>query len=442
MAEPHLIAARLVESLFDDGGRGVLVEAGFSSWERAFRPLPPQVLAVPQSEIPAEDLLTRVRDFWTAKHVWRPAIAATRALMRLKVARHGNDDPRALLELGALGALASRTSRTEDASKMLESAYEGLRSTGGGRDVRLAIVAANYANHLLRQGQRGRAQGLLEQAWKIRREVALGTQGMVAAQLAEMHIQEGSEDTAVEMLIDAWDALRKRLGLRHKRTRRVGRHLATGWTRSRKVLAAEPILRDLYESAQQMNDPAELALSAFELGIGLRNVNLKEEAYRRLEESIRITRTLGDPHPALSARLSEWSKVVIVERKRPAEGEGILREALDADQRLYGEGSPEVAGRYAQLGHLCAQFGRVDEAMGYLDPAVSLLRSTRGDEHPQTIVAVRYLVDLLYAQALAALEPPRDREIARWYQQRALEVGAPVLGFGYEYIVKMRDLKI
>ncbi len=441
MSQPHAIAARLIESQFEDKGGAVLAEAGFATWDDALAGLPAKLLQVPQgAENPAEALLVRVRNWWTGKHVWRPAVAATRGILRLRVKRFGNDHPDSFTELGALGTLADRTGRKDEARKMLEGAYEGLRNAVGESDVRVAVVAANLANHLLRAGEEGRAVGLLRQAWQIRKEVKPGTEGVVAAQLAEMHIKNGDEGTAVDLLRDAWYTLKDKLGIKHPRTRRVGRHLATGLTRQKKVLAAEPVLRELYDSAKEMGDDEEIALSAIDLGLGLQNVNLKEEALRLIEESVRITRRLGDPHPQLSNRLSILSRVVIIERKRPAEGEGILREALEVDVRLYGEGSPEVAGRYAQLGHLCAQLGRVDEAMGYLDPAAMLLRTARGDRHPQTRLAVQYLVDLLLAQAIAA-NKRKDRGLAQAYVGRAMEIGGPVLGHDHVTMRQIRDLQ-
>ena len=136
--------------------------------------------------------------------------------------------------------------------------------------------------------------------------------------------------------------------------------------------------------------------------------------------------------------MSLWADLAL-QRKRQTEAEGALLEALEVERRLYGEESHEVAIRTAAIGHLYAQQGRQQEAMGWLDPAVSLLRSTRGDKDPATRVAVGYLLDLLDKEMEQARQQ-RDRALERHLAEHALEMCSAVLGKGDVRTNRLRDL--
>lgn len=434
----------LLQSLFEDGGESLLVEAGLpTDWRQVLAPIPSRMLPVPPADDPdrAARLLSRLRDLWAARQMWRPALAATRALMRVYVSRWGADHPQALAELGAMGALAHRTGRTAEGAGMLQQAWEGLRSVAGGRDLRLAVVCANLGSIEIARGRHDRAIELFETAWRIRKEVAPKTVGMVAAQLAELLLEARQVDRAAPVLEDALEGLRASLGPAHKRTITVGRQLAQAHIRAGKPLKAELVLRELHEQVQASPDPELRYAVTFELGVALRRVRLDDEAGRYLEEAVLWTRRAGDPHPALPERLSVWADVLITDRRRITEGEAALREALEAERTLYGDDSPEVGVRYAALGHLCAQLDRHDEALGYLDPAASLLRGTYGDAHPATQTAVRHLLEVLIEGAKRALQG-RDKPLAQALAARAREVGPPVLGFSDRLVLAARDLPV
>ena len=443
MTHPADAAADLVAAHFPDDGIGILVEAELErDWRVVFRKVPPVCLEPPDDAADSlEWILRTTRDFFSSRKMWRAAIALTRAVLKLRVARVGNEHPDSLVELGALGALADRTGRTEEARRMLTEAWEGLRSHAGGRDLRLAVVSANLGNFELRQGRREAGIARLDQAWRIRKEVAPKTSGLLAAQLAELRADDKDLEGAVELLQDAWAALKERHGLAHPRVLRVGALLAEGLIRAQRPLKAEPVLRAVYQGQLELGDPEAINEAKFQLAEGLFAVNLQEEAYRTLEQVIVWTRSAGDPHPLLPERLSTWARVLIVNRRRPGEGEQALYEALEVESRLYGDNSPQVAARYAAIGHLIAQAGREDEALGYLDSSSSLLRSTRGDHHPQTVLAVGYLVQLLTKRAHDAIGR-HDFDLARAYAARAREVAPPVLGWGDPLTLKARDIPV
>lgn len=394
-------AARRIAGLFGDGGHGVLAEGQLgASWDAALAKVPEQRFLLPsQSSHPVgERLLSRVRDYWAASGALRKAVAATRGLLRVRTVRLGAGHPDSLVELGALGALADRAGRAEDAGRMLGQAWQGLREALGARDMRLAIVAGNLALHFMRVDQPERAEPLLEQAYRIRRDLAPHSTGVVAAQLADLYLRSERIDKAVPLLTEAHAQSRERFGPLHARTVPKARVLAAVLTQMTAYDKAEPVLRDLYDHAMAQGTAEQKAEACFDLGMALRRIDKKEEAYRVLESAIRFTKQAGDPHVSLPERLTAWARITL-ERRRPDEAEGLFREALQAETRIHGEGSVEVAVRYAELGKFIGERGRVSEAMGWLDPAASLLKGKLGPEHPITLFAVENLVELLMLRA-------------------------------------------
>lgn len=437
-------AAREIRSLFGDGGANVLNEADIGdNWEAALARVPEKVFRLrkggPDAHPLGERCLAAVRDHWGRQRDLRPAIAVTRALLRLRVARLGADHPDTLLELGALGALADRAGRHEDARTMLEEAWQALRSTVGGRDLRVAVLAEQVGLHYLRAGEPLRAEAAFEQSHRIRQERAPGTQAGVAAQLGELWLGRDKVEDALPLLQESYRLMRDRFGPLHPRVVKRARSLAQALSKLQRYHHAEPVLRDLYAHARQSGEPEQVAEASFELGVGLMRVRLEEEGFRHVEEAIRMTRELGDPHPALAGRLVTWSRLVL-QRGRPDEAEGLLREAVEVEARLHGDDSPLVAWRYTELAEYLVNRGRTDEALGYLDPAVSILRSQTGDTHPRTHRAADMLAALLLQRAEAAVAS-RDKRTARDYKQFALNL-EPVLGADHEVIRAVSRMRV
>jgi tetratricopeptide (TPR) repeat protein len=436
-------AAAYIRKLFPDEGELLRAEADLTApWEELLGGLPAAWLEVGEcrDEERGQRLLSQMREHFAQKGELRPAIALTRALVRRHGAARGEEHPDTLMELGALGALADRAGRSQEAAQLLERAYEGLRSAAGGRDLRLAVVAGNLAWHYLRVEKPLQAEQALEQAWRIRREVAPDTTGPVAAQLAELLVRRGQAEQALPYLEDAWQRYRDQVGTADKRTIARARTLAAILAALNRETEAIPLLRVILAAAVTERDDEKRAAVSFQLGNALEQVGQPEEAFRLVEEAVRWTRRNGDPHAELSARVSALSRMVL-RRGRPQEAEGLLKDALEADQRIHGDGSAEVAIRYANLGYLCIQMSRAREAMGWLEPAASLLRSKLGDEHWQTRMAVEHLVELWVAEAKRAVTT-RDSRYAREVLLRAKAMGEPVLGARHQLLQAIEAFRL
>lgn len=416
-------AAANLASLFPDRGAHVLSEAELAGWGAVLAGMPAAWLEVGEGSPPVlgERLLANLREHVSQTGNLRAAIALTRALVRRRIASLGEEHPDTLAEIGALGALADRAGKVAEAGQMLERAYTGLRSVAGGRDLRLAVVAVNLAWHHLRMNAPIRAEQCLEQAWRIRQDVAPETTGSVAAQIGELLVRREKPEEAIPYLQDAWERYRDQYGTTDPRTVARARTLAAVLTALEREVEAIPVLRVVHEAALRDDDAEKRAAVQFQLGKALETAGKGEEAWRLVEEAVRWTREHGDPHPELPARLGALSRMQ-VRRGRPMDAEGLLKEALQADTLLYGPSSPEVAARYANLGVLCIQTGRAHEAIGWLEPAAKLLRGTLGDAHWQTRFAVEALVQLWVEMARTAVKE-RDHGYAREILMAAQEIG-------------------
>jgi len=439
VADRREIAAEIAAQ-FGDGGATVLAEADLGrSWDDVVAGLPDAVFATtPPGPHPRGELwLARLRDHWARAGQLRPAVAATRGLVRRRAARLGEDHPDTLLEVGALGALAERAGRGEDAGRLLEQAWRGLRSTAGGRDLRVAVVAEHAGAHYLRAEAFHDAEIAFEQAWRIRKELAPGTQAAVAGHLGDLWVRKGRVADAIPLLQESYELNRDKLGRQHARSLARGQALANALAQVDRDDEAEPVLRDLLAEARGSGDRSRVAVTAFQLGVALYRQRREEEGFRTIQESIQLTRELPAAHAALPHRLSVWSRLIRA-RGHVEESVGVLLEAIEAEKELHGDDGPEVAMRYVELSELLVQLGRGDEALGWLDPAVALLRGSVGDQHRFTWKAAELLGNLLYAKAEHASRMG-DRDTAR--ELKAIGSGLmPVLGPSHAIIKSFKAL--
>lgn len=434
-------AAGTIAGLFQDGGLVVLAEGGgHATWEEALQTLPSALFQMEAQ--PPIQFLTLARDLWSRSGDLRMATAVTRGLIRILVDRVGRDHPETIAQLGALGALAQQAGRVDEGAEMLEQAFHALRSVVGGRDLRLAIVAGNLGLHYARAGVWSDAEHCLRVALKIRQAEAPATAGNVAGQLAEVLLRQDRVDEGLDLLEVAWLADLDHVGERHPSTVRRLLQLAEALSGAGHHRKAVPLWRTLDEIIRADGNPENVARIGFELGCALLHVHRREEGIRRMREALEWTRAISDqagrPHPELAKRLTHWANLEI-DHGRAAQAEGLLREAVEVEERLSGTSSPTTARRQADLGTLLARMGRVDEALGYLASAASLLASTEGSEEPATIAAAEGTLGLL-ATKVEQLVAQRDKAGAGLMIADAIATWGPVLGYGHRAIGVLRRL--
>ncbi len=393
-------------------------------------------------DAPGTAVLARLREFWSHQGDLRPAIAATRALLRWNAEQHGSEHPDTLVELSALGALAMRAGRAEEGGGLVERAWEGVRGQLGEGDVRLAVVAQNAARFLAQSERWAEADDALNLALRIRQKATPDALGMLSAQRAEVLVRLARHSEAIPLLQQALEWYEHTFGDEHPTTSARARALGDALAQVGRTREALPHWRRVHRFFVASGDGEARAAVAHDLGAALESLDERAEALRMLEDSVRWTREageLGRPHPALPARVTVFASAEL-RRGRVAVAEGLLREAVEAERALSGDRSVVVGERYAALGAFVARTGRVDEALGWLDTATSLLRTGAGDNDPRTRQVADSLVGLLLVRAEHALQG-KDRQLAAVALARAWEVAAPVLGFVHEKTRRVRDLR-
>jgi tetratricopeptide (TPR) repeat protein len=157
--------------------------------------------------------------------------------------------------------------------------------------------------------------------------------------------------------------------------------------------------------------------AAFLLIACLESLSTGDEAIRTLESALGRAREVGQ-RTQLPSRLALAARVMGA-RGRLREAEQLLLEALDAERLQAAEDTVDVAVRLAAIGRLCLRQGRVEEAMGWLEPAVSTMRRRLGASD----AALRQAAEDL-AASMIALAKDRVRDEPEMARAMALEVQA------------------
>lgn len=424
--------ARAVSAALPDGGSAWLASIGAPTAEVVLARLPDRALA----EVDPVRVLQWLRDLAGQAGDHRVATGTARALVALYTARRGPDHPDTWAEVGALGSALERAGAAEEGLRLLESAHRGLAHAA---DLRLASAAQGLGAALVRAGRWADALAPLRRAAELRRALAPDTAALVLAQLGELLQRLGRQTEALPVLIEAHAVSARTEGPTAPRTLARAHLAGVACNAAERWADAVRYLRPVFD-ASPADDPDRRAALAFELGLALDHSGADEEATRRVDEAVRLTRALsrdGAPHPALANRLSMMARLHS-RRGRGDEAEGLLLEALEAEGRLHGEASPEVAAMTAQLGHFCYRQGRSDEAVGWMETATSLVETAMGAGHPQTLAVADAHTALLLE--LADQRWTADPEGARALAERAFEVGSKLLGHVHARTRAAREL--
>jgi tetratricopeptide (TPR) repeat protein len=423
-----------IRARLPDGGAAWLSEIGHPSPASVLEKLPDRFLAEPD---PLR-LLAILRDLAAQAGDLRVAVGTGRAVVAALAAERGKDHVDTWFETAVLGALLDRVRPADEGLRLLDAAHRRLEPLG--RDLRVAVAAQHLGAALVRAGRWPLALAPLQRAVELRRALAPDTVGLASAQLGELLVKLGRPADAVRPLTEAHALTARQEGPSAPRTLARAQVLGTTLVALERYPEAVQVLRPVLEHLP----PDELerrAAVAFELGLALDRSGSEEEAVRRVEEAVRSTRQLSDaaglPNVALANRLGMMAQIHL-RRGRGAEAEGLMLEALEAERRLHGDDSPEVAAMTAQLGHFCYRMGRRDEAVGWMDTATSLVETALGPEHPQTVAVADAHVALLLEVATAgwASDPEGSRALA----ERAFEVGGRLLGHAHARTRAARDL--
>ena len=433
--QPHAAAAANLAALFEDGGARLLATGGLGhDWATALHHVPAEVITV--GEGPGSGLLQllRLRDFWVRCGDLRPALAATRALLEIRRRDGGADHPDVWVETASLGALIEGIGEADQGAGMIEGALAALTRRLPADDPRMLAVLTQAGRSRVRRGALAEAEPLLDAVWR-HHPAGSPRRARAAARLGEVRVRLGRHADALDCLQEAWQHAVAHEGPDGPSARSRARLLGRAYVEVGRYPQAVGILRPLHRALASGADQAAVGL---DLGVALVNLDAEEEGLRLVEASVRWTRAHDAASPVFPGRLATAAQLRM-RRGHLAEAEGLLLEALEASERLHGATSHQVALRQASLGRLCARLGRIDEALGWLEPAASLLRSALGDDDDRTAAVVEAYGTLMAQRASTAFDQG-DRELGRDLMARGLQAVGAVLGSDHPVARRIRGV--
>jgi len=425
-------AVAALKGLWPDGGAVVLRGAGVAtSWEEVLAPLPDELLGAPgPPAMVGETLLGRLREIYGKAGRKREAMSFARAAWDRTSSRLGNDHPMAQMQGMRLGALLDELGRHDEATPYLERAFKVLYKAFG-TDPRAATAAQFLARNLRNRGDLPAADARLQDALSIRRITNPTKIGLLLAQIAEVRREVGGDEAAAPVFYEAWETLCRERGPHDRVTLDRARVLGPMALRLGDPESAAEVLESLWAWVEKHGSPEERAKVAFEYGRALEAIGHDDRGVRMMNEGLRWTReqrdTDGGPHPDLAQRLATWARVN-EQRGRPQEAEGYLLEAVEIDKQVHGAGSAQVGIRQAAVGDLVYRMGRLDEAIGWMDAGLGLLRSDLGDEAELTALVAERLIDLLLEKADECFDVYRDPMLGWEYIFQGRGITLDILG--------------
>jgi len=386
-----------LKAIFPDGGRGFLESAGLDdSWKLVLADAPDAIRG--GGDFNPWRLIIGLRDFWTVKSNWRAAYVGTQILLKYHQVGAGIGHPIALFEQAKLGIIASELGEISHAKNLMEPAWTGLLAVLGSDDVQLAPMAEVLGDLYLKSEDWEGAQGAYELSYRMLKGVAPDEPAQVAGSLADLFVSADRLEEAVPYLKESVEWFDVNVGHDAFSTVNEVQQLVTVLGRLRRIGEAVHFLDRWHEAILALPDSEDAMETRVHMGIAFHTVGRTEEAYRLVESAVRWTRTQSDtegaPHAKLSGRLITLANLLDQRGHKP-EAEGLIREALDVEQRAHGEQSGPVAIRYGQLADYLRGYGRGDEAAGWYEVAVTTMLDVFGPDHDQTEGTTERLVECL-----------------------------------------------
>ncbi|QOC23287.1 serine/threonine protein kinase [Wenzhouxiangella sp. AB-CW3] len=178
------------------------------------------------------------------------------------------------------------------------------------------------------------------------------------------------------------------------------------------------------ESSDMRNIHYETMRTLAQIHSDQMNFDQAHEVYEALLQSVED----WDDPAARRHRLAALSDhaVVYLREQQYAEAEPLLREAIEAQRELYGEGHPLTSQAINNLGGSLRQQGRPEEALPHYQYSLELFREHFGQEHPQTIFATYNLGNC-------------HRDLGQY--EEAVELHRQALALGEEHLSQNRHVQ-
>ena len=290
--------------------------------------------------------------------------------------------------LGHLSFLAQVKGDLPGAQALIQEALDIQRALHGERHATVAGLMKDMGLAQLQGGQAEAAAASLEAARDVQREVLGADHPALADTLNALGMAEQNRnrlDAAESYYRDALAIRTRVLGPRHAHTATARNNLAGLLYQRRDFAAAEPLFREALEQKRAAlgNDHPSVATSMTNLAVVLLTLHDLDAAEPLYRDALRIrTAAYGDHHRSVATARYYLGRLMR-ERGSVAEAERLMRLSMPDIPKT----DSNLPSLYVDLGEMLVAQGRLDEARGLLEDAVTLHAKIDGPDHWRTAAA-------------------------------------------------------
>jgi serine/threonine-protein kinase len=340
-----------------------------------------------------------------------------------KVVRDLKDQPAVQAKLmDTIGGLYQSIGMYDRAQSLLEDALKLRRQTLGAEHADVAESLHHLATLAFGKGDYTGSETQYREALALRRKL-LGTNHPDMAEsmvgLGRSLLERGNYTEAEPLLREALALRRQRLGPEHKDVAESLNGLGRLLSKQGKFAEAA----DLYQQALAIHRKLygaehplvagslnSLAAMLHELG----DYNGAEPLFR---EALALNRKLlGAEHPEIAPSLANLASL-LQDKREYEEAEQLYRQALALRRKLFGENHPNLAITMNNLATLLAAKGNYEECEALHRQALAIRRQHLGDDHPEVATSLHNIAILLYHKGAYSEAEQMQRQAIAIYQK-------------------------
>ncbi|MBS1791791.1 MAG: serine/threonine protein kinase [Acidobacteria bacterium] len=320
----------------------------------------------------------------------------------------------------ALAVLAVRLARERDRANQAAATAEVVTQS--------LVSVFDFADPGKSHGNAITAKELLDQgAEKVVRD--LKGQPLVQAKLmdtiGELYQRIGVYDRAQPLLEEALKLRRQMLGAENPVVAESMNHLAALAYLRGDYAGSEAKFRDVLAMRRRLlgADHLEVADTMNSYGSVLVALGKLDEAEPLLREALALRRKrLGEEHVDVATSLTNLGRLSS-ERGNFAQAADYYRQTLAIYRKLYGEEDPHIADSLNNLAAMLQEQEKFQEAVTLFREALALRRKLLGDEHPEVAVSMSNLA--------SALQDTGDRDEAEQLYRQTMALRRKLFGDGH-----------
>lgn len=362
-----------------------------------------------QPDVQAELLMT-IGTVYTKLGLHAPAVALLDSALAMQRALYARSHPELAATLRAGALLMHEQGQYDAADSLYREALAMYQTLQGEKSPDIAGVINDLGLLQWHRGNLDDAEPLLRQALAMQREVLERGNRDIPTNLNNLGLvlrYKGQNEEARAFYEEALALRREILGDMHVDVAQSYNNLAMLLRSEGQLEEAEAMFREALRIGRQTQGDThpDVAYYLTNLGSVLADQNKYDEAEPFMREALDLRRQiLGENHPVVSQSLMALGG--LLQRKGDFRAaEPFMREAIAISETVFGRNNRSTALNIFNLGFLKIYQGDYSEAEPLLREALDLRRTILGDEHPDVLLSMQMLAQLLVMKAASTESP-------------------------------------